>query len=322
VHVAVVGCGAWGKNHVRTHATLGSLVAVVDPDPAVAAAQAERYGVAAREFADVLADPDVHAVVLAAPAADHARLAIAALEAGKHVFVEKPLALTVPDAEAVLAAAGAAERTLMVGHLLQYHSAFLTLRSLVAEGRLGTLRYLYSNRLNLGQFRQEENSLWSFAPHDLSMLLSLVGAEPTEVWATGASYLSAGVADVTTTHLDFPDGIRAHVHVSWLHPFKEQRLVVVGSDAMAVFDDTRGWEDKLVLFDHGVDWTDGRPRPARAEGQPVALEPTEPLRMECEHFLDCVASGDTPRTDGHEGLRVLRVLARAQASLPDLEPGR
>ncbi|MEZ5138946.1 MAG: Gfo/Idh/MocA family oxidoreductase [Acidimicrobiales bacterium] len=319
MRVAVVGCGAWGKNHVRTHAALGSLGAVVDPDPAVAAAQAEAHGAPARTFDEVLADASLDAVVLAAPAADHARLADAALGAGKHVFVEKPLALTVADAERTVAAAAAADRVLMVGHLLQYHAAFLALRDLVAEGRLGQLRYLYSNRLNLGQFRQEENSLWSFAPHDLSMLLSLVGSEPDEVWATGASYLSSDVADVTTTHLGFPGGVRAHVFVSWLHPFKEQRLVVVGSDAMAVFDDLQPWESKLVVYEHGVDWSAGRPRPERAEGVAIELAQTEPLRAECEHFLACVGSGAVPRTDGHEGLRVLRVLARAQASLPTLE---
>lgn len=319
VRVAVVGCGAWGRNHVRTHAGLGSLAAVVDPDPAVAAAQAEAHGAPARTFDEVLADPSIDAVVLAAPAADHARLADAAIAAGKHAFVEKPLALTVEDAERTVALAEASDRVLMVGHLLQYHPAFLALKDLVADGGLGELRYLYSNRLNLGQFRQEENSLWSFAPHDLSMLLSLVGTEPDEVWATGASYLSHDVADVTTTHLGFPGGVRAHVFVSWLHPFKEQRLVVVGSDAMVVFDDTQPWESKVVRYDHGVDWSDGRPRPAKAEGVPIVLEQTEPLKVECQHFLDCVATGATPRTDGHEGLRVLRVLARAQASLPTLE---
>jgi predicted dehydrogenase len=320
VHVAVVGCGAWGKNHVRTHASIGSLVAVVDPVPAVAEAHAATYGVEARTFEQVLADPAIDGVVIAAPAADHARLAEAALAAGKHVFVEKPLALTVDDAERVVAAAEAAGRVLMVGHLLQYHPAFLALRDLVADGRLGELRYLYSNRLNLGQFRQEENSLWSFAPHDLSMLLSLVGEEPDQVWATGAAFLSTDVADVTTTHLGFPSGPRAHVFVSWLHPFKEQRLVVVGSEAMAVFDDLNGWEDKLVLFDHGVDWSQGRPRPEKADGVPVVLDQTEPLRVECEHFLSCIRTGATPRTDGVEGLRVLRVLARAQESLGTIEP--
>ena len=319
VRVAVIGCGAWGRNHVRTHATLGSLAAVVDPVADVAREQAETYGVVAASFEEVLADPSVDAVVIAAPAADHARLALDAIEAGKHVFVEKPLALTVSDAELVVRSADAANLTLMVGHLLQYHPVFLTLRDLVRQGQLGELRYLYSNRLNLGQFRQEENALWSFAPHDLSMLLSLVGTEPDDVWATGASYLSHDVADVTTTHLAFPQGVRAHVFVSWLHPFKEQRLVVVGSEAMAVFDDTQPWEQKLLVFEHGVDWSDGRPRPARAEARPVHIEPTEPLRVECEHFLDAVRSGSTPRTDGHEGLRVLRVLARAQASLGEFQ---
>lgn len=319
VRVAVIGCGAWGKNHVRTHAAIGSLAAVVDPVPAVAEAHAATYGVEARTFEQVLDDATIDGVVIAAPAADHARLAEAALAAGKHVFVEKPLALTVEDAERVVAAAQAADRVLMVGHLLQYHPAFLALRDLVAEGRLGELRYLYSNRLNLGQFRQEENSLWSFAPHDLSMLLSLVGEEPDQVWATGAAYLSTDVADVTTTHLGFPSGPRAHVFVSWLHPFKEQRLVVVGSDAMAVFDDLNDWPEKLVLFDHGVDWSQGRPKPEKAEGVPVALDQTEPLRVECEHFLSCIRTGATPRTDGAEGLRVLRVLARAQESLGTIE---
>lgn len=320
VRVAVVGCGAWGKNHVRTHAAIGSLAAVVDPVPGVAEAHAATYGVEARSFDEVLADPTIEGVVIAAPAADHARLAEAALAAGKHVFVEKPLALTVDDAERVVAAAAAADRVLMVGHLLQYHPAFLALSDLVASGRLGDLRYLYSNRLNLGQFRQEENSLWSFAPHDLSMLLSLVGEEPDQVWATGAAYLTADVADVTTTHLGFASGPRAHVFVSWLHPFKEQRLVVVGSEAMAVFDDLVDWPEKLVLFDHGVDWSQGRPRPEKAEGVPVPLDVTEPLRVECEHFLSCIQTGATPRTDGREGLRVLRVLARAQASLGTIEP--
>ena len=244
--VAVIGCGAWGRNLVRAHASLGSLVAVVDADPGMAAAQAELYGVAARTVEEVLADPEIDAVVIAAPAIAHAELARRVVAAGKHVFVEKPLALTVPDAEAVVAEAEAAGVVLMVGHLLQYHPAFLALRDLVAEGRLGELRYLYSNRLNLGRIRQEENSLWSFAPHDLSMLLALVGEEPDEVTATGGYFLHPDIADVTTTHLSFPSGPQAHVFVSWLHPFKEQRLVVVGSDAMAVFDDTQDWAEKLV----------------------------------------------------------------------------
>lgn len=318
--VAVVGCGAWGQNHVRTHAELGSLVAVVDSDGAAAAAQAKLYEVAAVSYEQVLDDCAIDAVVIAAPAAEHAALALRAVAAGKDVFVEKPLALTVEDARNVVDAARSAGRVLMVGHLLQYHPAFLALRQMVIDGRVGELRYLYSNRLNLGRIRREENSLWSFAPHDLSMLLALAGEEPTEVSATGANYLHPEIADVTTTHLTFPSGPRAHVFVSWLHPFKEQRLVVVGSAAMAVFDDTKEWGEKLVIFDHEVDWVGDVPTAHRAEPLAVALPESEPLRMECQHFLDCVASRTTPRTDGQEGLRVLRVLARAQDCLAAPSP--
>ncbi|HAD88097.1 MAG TPA: oxidoreductase, partial [Rhodospirillaceae bacterium] len=218
--VAVIGCGHWGKNHVRNFHALGALAAVSDANPDLAATMAETYEVPAKAVADILADGDIKGVVIAAPAEAHADLAIAALEAGKHVFVEKPLALTLTEAEGVLAAAEAAGRTLMVGHLLQYHPAFLKLVEMVRAGELGKLQYLYSNRLNLGKIRREENALWSFAPHDISMILALVGDEPVTVRAEGGSYLHDVIADVTTTHLTFPGGEQAHVFVSWLHPFK------------------------------------------------------------------------------------------------------
>ncbi len=320
--VAVIGCGYWGRNLVRTFAQLGELVAVVDPATEVAEALAREHGAVAADLADVLADPAVRAVAIAAPARQHAELALAAVRAGKHVFVEKPLALRVEDAEEVVAAADAAGVTLMVGHLLQYHPAFLALVDLVDRGELGELRYLYSNRLNLGKIRREENILWSFAPHDLSMLLALAGQEPDEVVAVGSTFLSTGVPDVTTTHLRFPSGPDAHVFVSWLHPFKEQRLVVVGSEGMAVFDDVESWDAKLVVYRHGVEFDGEVPVPVKAEGEPIPLTPDEPLRLECEHFLTCVRDGTTPRTDGQEGLRVLRVLSAAQQSLADAEPAR
>jgi UDP-2-acetamido-3-amino-2,3-dideoxy-glucuronate N-acetyltransferase len=313
--VAVIGCGYWGKNLVRTFAHIGALCAVVDPDADNAAALAAKYGVDHRSLEAVLAAPDIDAVVIAAPAKDHAAVAMTAIEAGKHVFVEKPLALDVGDAAAVVAAAEQRGLTLMVGHLLQYHPAFLALRHMVDAGALGELRYVYSNRLNLGRIRREENILWSFAPHDLSMLLALVGESPDQVTAVGSTFLSDNVPDVTTTHMSFPSGPRAHVFVSWLHPFKEQRLVVVGADAMAVFDDTAPWDSKLVVFEHGVSWDGLDPVPVRGEPNPIPLEQSEPLRLECEHFLHCVATGETPRTDGHEGVRVLQVLDAAQRSL-------
>lgn len=218
--VAVIGCGHWGKNHVRNFHALGALAAVADANPGLAASMSETYDVPARDYAAILADPAISGVVIAAPAEAHAALAIQALEAGKHVFVEKPLALTVAEAEGVLAAAEAAGRLLMVGHLLQYHPAFIKLTEMVRAGDLGKLQYLYSNRLNLGKIRREENALWSFAPHDISMILALVGAEPTAVRAEGGSYLHDVIADVTTTHLTFPGGVQAHVFVSWLQDRK------------------------------------------------------------------------------------------------------
>lgn len=313
--VAVIGCGYWGRNLVRTLAQIGALAAVVDPDAATASALAVEHNTRCRSLQEVLGDPEVDSVVIAAPAKDHSALALAALRAGKHTFVEKPLALDVAEAEQVVAEARDRGLTLMVGHLLQYHPAFLALRTMVADGALGELRYLYSNRLNLGRIRREENILWSFAPHDLSMLLALVGESPDGVTAVGSTFLSDNVPDVTTTHMAFPSGPRAHVFVSWLHPFKEQRLVVVGADAMAVFDDTAPWESKLVVYEHGVTWDGLTPVPVRGEPVQIPLEQAEPLRLECEHFLDCVATGAVPRTDGDEGLRVLKVLDAAQQSL-------
>jgi UDP-2-acetamido-3-amino-2,3-dideoxy-glucuronate N-acetyltransferase len=313
--IAVVGAGYWGRNVVRNCAELGALAAICDTDRAGALPLAERHNVPLAEFAAVLADRDIAGIAIAAPAAQHATLARAALEAGKHVFVEKPLALEVAEAERLCALAEASGRRLMVGHLLQYHPAFVKLRTLVAEGALGRLQYLYSNRLNLGKVRREEDILWSFAPHDISMILSLVGAEPTQVTCSGSRILHREIADVTMTHLTFAGGEQAHIFVSWLHPFKEQKLVVVGDRTMAVFDDGEPWERKLQLYSHRIEWRATMPIPQRAEAEPVAIPEAEPLRLELQHFLDCIATGNTPRTDGREGVRVLRVLARATASL-------
>jgi UDP-2-acetamido-3-amino-2,3-dideoxy-glucuronate N-acetyltransferase len=313
--VAVVGCGYWGKNLVRNFAELGALAAICDVDDAVAARLSQQYGAPSVRLDALWGDPAVDGIAIAAPAARHAELARSALQAGKHVFVEKPLALTVPEAERVHDLAERCDRRLMVGHLLQYHPAFVKLRELIREGALGRLRYLYSNRLNLGKVRREEDILWSFAPHDLSMILSLVGDEPAEVSAQGGYYLHDAIADVTTTHLRFPGGEQAHVFVSWLHPFKEQKLVVIGDRAMAVFDDGRDWDEKLLLYPHRIEWRETLPVPLRAAADPVTLKAGEPLNLECRHFLHCIATGERPRTDGREGLRVLRVLARASAAL-------
>jgi predicted dehydrogenase/serine acetyltransferase len=274
-----------------------------------------QYDVPVRATTELWQDAELDGVVIATPAATHFSIAREALLAGKHVFVEKPLALQHADAETLCTIAEQRGLVLMVGHLLQYHPAFLKLKDMVHAGELGRLQYLYSNRLNLGKVRREENILWSFAPHDISMILSLVGQAPETVSATGASYLHKVIADVTTTQLAFPAGERAHVFVSWLHPFKEQKLVVVGDKAMGVFDDGQPWEHKLELYSHRIEWIDGQPRPNKAEARPVPLEADEPLKLECQHFLDCVQSGARPRTDGREGLAVLRVLVAAEASI-------
>lgn len=313
--VAVIGCGYWGRNLVRNFAELGALEALVDVHTPTVEDLRARYGGRASSFEMVLQDPAIQAVAIAVPAASHFNVAKKALEAGKHVFVEKPIALTVAEAEALCTLADQLDRRLMVGHLLQYHPVFLALKDLVRDGRLGRLRYIYSNRLNLGKFRREEDVLWSFAPHDVSMILSLIGAEPQRVTCTGGYFLHQQVADVTTTHMAFPGGEQAHVFVSWLHPFKEQKLIVVGSEGMAVFDDGEAWDCKLLLYPHRIEWRDNLPTPSKAEAVPILVTQAEPLRQECQHFLDCIARNSTPRTDGREGLRVLRVLARASATL-------
>ena len=313
--VAVVGCGYWGKNLVRNFAELGALEAIVEPDNSVAQSIAAKHSTRREELGDILRDSRIDAVVVATPASSHYQLARQALEAGKHVFVEKPLALDVKQGQELCELTELHDRRLMVGHVLQYHSGFQKLKEIVQSGQLGRLQYIYSNRLNFGLIRREEDVLWSFAPHDISMILDLVGCEPDRVDAVGACYLHPKIADVTTMHLAFPNGERAHIFVSWLHPSKEQKLVVIGDGGMAEFNDGAPWERKLMVFPHKTEWIDGVPRAVKTEGTPIFLHTSEPLQMECRHFLECIATGTAPRTDGREGLRVLRVLARASASL-------
>lgn len=319
--VALIGCGAWGRNIARNLADLGALAAVCDTD--ASAAEAAAHGAPVCTADAVLGDAAIDAVAIATPAATHAALVAAALAAGKHVFVEKPLALDVAEAERLVTQAEAAQRVMMVGHLMRHHPAFAVLLDLVRAGRLGPLSYIHARRLNLGRIRREEDILWSFAPHDISMILALAGRFPERVTAQGVAVLNPEVADVTTTQLAFPGGLRAEIHVSWLNPVKEQRLVVVGAGGMAVLDDGAPWERKLVRYPHRIAWRDGVPVAEPAAGEPVALSPAEPLAVELGHFLDCIATGTAPLTDGAEGLAVLRVLAAASASLrprPGIHP--
>jgi len=317
ISLAVVGGGYWGKNLVRNFHNLGALKLICDSNDIVFEKYREQYKdvETCLAFNDVIRDDSIDAVVISTPAETHYQLAREALLADKHVYVEKPLVLDENEAQSIIQIAKERNRILMVGHLLQYHPIFMKLKELALSGELGRINYIYSNRLNLGKIRREENILWSFAPHDISMILALAEDEPESVIATGGFYLHSKIADVTTTHMEFKSGMQAYVHVSWLHPFKEQKLVVVGDRKMAVFNDTKQWEDKLLLYPHRIKWEHNIPVADKAEAEKVDVPQQEPLRQECEHFLNCIATGKTPITDGNEGLRVLRVLKAGQRSM-------
>jgi predicted dehydrogenase len=274
---------------------------------------------------DLLGDPDLDAIVLATPVPTHAELAVRALEAGKHCFVEKPLAQSVADAERAVAAAQRADRVLMVGHLLEYHPGVRRLKELTESGELGNeIYYIYGNRLNLGKLRADENALWSLGAHDVSVVLYLAGEEPLEVQAHGESYVRPGVEDVVFCFMRFPSGLTAHLHLSWLDPHKERRFTVVGSQKMATFDDME-LERKLTVYDKGFD------EDSRTYGEYITrsgdvfsprIPNVEPLRVECEHFIDAIRSGQPPRSDGASGLRVVSVLEQLQDSLDSRRNGR
>ena len=313
-NIAVVGCGHWGKNLVRNFSELGALAAVCDPNDKLAQSYAEQYNVGNLSFAAILANPAIEGVVLAVPAPLHASMAIEAMNAGKHVYVEKPLAMNRIEAEGMIASSKENGVQLMVGHLLQYHPIFMAVRELVESGELGSLSYVYSNRLSFGKIRSDEDVIWSFAPHDISMILSLTGQEPEVVRTESSCMLQPDIADTATVHMEFKSAVKAHVSVSWLHPFKEQKLVVVGQGGMAVFDDTKPWAEKLALYRHVVQTTGGLPSLEKAEVEYLEIPQSEPLRNECQHFLNVVSENVAPLTDGDEGLGVLKVLSAASLS--------
>ncbi len=322
VRIAVAGLGYWGPNLARNFAGLAGceLAWLCDASPdALDRVGAQHPGVRRTgDFDDVLADPTLDAVVLATPVPTHAALAVRVLDAGKHCFVEKPLATTVAEAELAVAAAERAGRLLMVGHLLEYHPAVETLKAIADSGDLGDLHYVYSHRLNLGKLRADENALWSLGAHDVSVLLHLLdGEEPSEVEARGEAYMRPGVEDVVFGFLRFPSGRAAHLHLSWLDPHKARRFTVVGARRMATFDDM-DLERKVTVYDKGFDESSagyGEYITRSGDIWSPRVPNREPLRLECEHFVECVRSGTTPRSDGHSGLRVVRVLEAAQAAL-------
>lgn len=321
IKIAVIGAGYWGKNLVRNFHELGVLKAICDADRKTQSQMRTDYPDVScvDQFDDLLSDPSITAVVIATPAVTHFALAAQALEAGKHVFVEKPLAVTYNEGHQLVAQARSAGKILFVGHILHYHQGVVKLKEMIAEGKIGRLQYIYSRRLSLGKIRREENILWSFAPHDISLILSIVGEDPSYVDALGSNFLHAAIADVTMTNLRFPSGIGAHIFVSWLNPFKEQRLVVVGSQGMLVFDDTQPIDEKLVLYPHIINWKDGIPIAEKAAAISVSLSGQweEPLKSECRAFIGAISTGKQPFTSGEEGLRVLNVLELSQKSMKE-----
>ena len=311
--IAVIGCGYWGRNLVRNFNGLGALSLCCDATPQ-GRATASELAPQALVVSDVQAalESNVAGVVISTPAETHYELTRAALLSGKDVFVEKPLALTYEQGAGLVRLAEERGRILMVGHVLEYHPAIVRLLALVRAGELGKVHYISSNRLNLGKVRREENILWSFAPHDIAIILRLMGSMPFQVAAHGGGYVQPNIADVTTTHMLFDGGVRAHIYVSWLHPFKEQRLVVVGSKKMASFDDVT---KELMLYDQRVELQEGEPVPIKGNGSRVEFAADEPLLLECRAFLSAIETRQPPLTDGQSGLRVLQVLQAAQRSL-------
>jgi len=322
-NIAVIGAGYWGKNLVRNFYQLGVLKTVCDGDQHTLTEIKNSYpGIQITDkFEKVLNDPKIQAVVVATPAALHFAMSEKALLANKHVFVEKPLSLTYSDGEKLVKLAAHKKKTLFVGHILQYHVAIVTLKQIIKDGKIGRLQYIYSRRLSLGKIRREENILWSFAPHDISVILGITEEEPCFVDSVGNNFLHARIPDVTMTNLKFPSGIGAHIFVSWLNPYKEQKLVIVGSNGMLVFDDTEPVEKKLVLYPHTINWQNGLPIPNKGEEIPIDIQDIweEPLKAECKAFLKSVETNFTPLTSGEEGLRVLKVLELSQQSLEQKE---
>lgn len=316
MNIAVIGAGHWGVNLIRVFSQLDVLHTICDFSPHRLRELAGKYPTAklTTSLDAVLNDPAVDAVVIATPAERHYAMARSALLAGKDVFVEKPLTLHCHEAENLSFLAERQGRILMVGHLLEYHPAITRLQEMIEAGELGKLEYVYSNRLNMGRVRREENALWSFAPHDISVILLLLKQMPIQITATGGTYLQPNIADVTISTMLFDRGVRAHIFVSWLHPYKEQKLVIVGEHRMAVFDDVQR-TGKLQLYEKKIDLVNGEFVAGKPVPQVVDFPADEPLMLECQHFVDCIQTRRTPKTDGSDGWRVLKVLEASQRSL-------
>lgn len=318
IKIAVIGCGKWGMNHVKTaYKLFGDDLKYCSDNSDDSLEKVKAVSdkiIFTKDLSDIINDTEVTAVIISTPAETHFEIAKKMLLAGKHVLVEKPITLNSEDAHILNELALENSRVLMVGHLLLFHPAILKIKEFIDEGKLGKLQYIYSNRLNLGTIRTEENILWSFAPHDISVIQFLVNDIPEEVTATGAVFLTSEIQDTTLTNLKFKDNIHAHIFVSWLHPFKEQRLVVIGDKSMMMFEDTLA-KDKLKLYRKGIDMVNGQPVKRDSEFESVEFGSESPLELEQFHFIECIKNSLTPRADGRNAIEVLETLERAQSEL-------
>ena len=312
--IAVIGCGYWGKNIIRNFAELNSLYAVCDPNTSLSQKYADKYNVKNLTFPEILTNSNIKGVVLAVPAVMHANMAIEAMNSGKNVFVEKPLAMNNVEGTAMIDLAKKNNVKLMVGHLLHYHPVFKAALNIIKSGKLGVLDYVYSNRLSFGKVRTEEDVIWSFAPHDISMILAIADSEPRFIRTESKNILRDHIADVATIHIEFFSGLKSNVNVSWLHPHKEHKLVAIGESAMLIFDDTNEWEKKLALHPYKVKISENISELEKSDVEYVKVDKSEPLLNECKHFIDVVNGKIEPHTDGQEGLRVTNILTTASLS--------
>ena len=308
--IGLIGLGYWGKNILRNLYELGVLNTACDFSYQVIEERKRSFPDVSYtiDFNDLLSNSEIKAIAIATPAVTHYELAKKALLAGKDVFVEKPMTTSVKEGEELVKIAEEKNRIIMVGHILQYHPAVIKLKELISQGLIGEMIYIYSHRVNIGKIRTDENVWWSLAPHDVSLILMLTEKMPKRIYYQGSSYITKGIDDIALASLEFDNGIRGHIFVSWWHPYKEQKLVVIGSKGMLVFDDTT--EEKLFLYPHKVEWNNGMPVAKKEEMQVIPAEKKEPLKEELLHFIECIKERKTPRTDGYEGLRVLKVLEK------------
>ncbi len=312
--VAVVGAGYWGKNLVRNFAELGALAAIVDHNDDVAQALAQQHGCNIANYDAVLNDKSIDAVVIATPAPSHFAHGLAALKAGKHVYIEKPLAMRADHAAQLVEHAHAAGVTLMVGHILRHHPAFVALEAQVAAGRIGLVRHVVATRLNLGKIHRDEGVIWDLAPHDISMVMAFLGDTPEQVICLGDDFLYPHIVDVALLRLRYAHGRSAEIRLSRISPYKEHKLTVIGENGALIFDDTQNWDNKILLRQPVLDWQNPAVSPEAGVSEVLPLPAGEPLKEECRQFLDAIATKTPTRSDGQQGLAVVLVLERAMAS--------